>query len=150
LKHVQQGSISPTFSRAFFARVFLYVARKKAFVQKTRAKNARENVGEIDPRCGFYKYNDVESNLTFLALNTNLYYKTNNSGPDICGQLTWIRSELEQAVRDLRQVIILSHVPPGANFINILQAALMYERVLHSFSLITVWLCEKELQKSYS
>jgi len=27
----------------------LYVTRKKAFVQKTRAKNARENVGEIDP-----------------------------------------------------------------------------------------------------
>jgi len=37
------------FARVFRAR-FLYVTRKKAFVQKMRAKNARENVGEIDPR----------------------------------------------------------------------------------------------------
>jgi len=37
------------FARIFHAG-FLYVTRKKAFVQKMHAKNARENVGEIDPR----------------------------------------------------------------------------------------------------
>ncbi len=38
----------------------------------------------------------------------------------------------------------------GVNFTNILQAPFWYENILHSFSLITVWLCEKEMQKSYS
>jgi len=31
---------------------------------------------------------------------------------------------------------------PGVNFTNILQAAFSYESALHSFSLITVWLCK--------
>ena len=64
-------------------------------------------------RCGFYKYKDEDSNLTFLALNTNLYYKTSNTEPDICHQFRWIRSRLEEAVRDSSRVVILSHVPPG-------------------------------------
>ncbi len=37
------------------------------------------------------------------------------------------------------------HVRPlhqGVNFINILLAAFLYESVLHSFSLITIWLCK--------
>ncbi len=55
-----QGSISPMFLRAFFARVFctrfLYECLFSSYVQKTRAKNARENVGEIDPWCQFHQY----------------------------------------------------------------------------------------------
>ena len=64
-------------------------------------------------RCGFYRYNDRDSNLTILALNTNLYYKTNNTGPDICGQLAWLRTELEKSARAHTRVIITAHIPPG-------------------------------------
>ncbi len=64
-------------------------------------------------RCGFYRYKDDNSNLTFLALNTNLYYKTNNTEPDICGQLNWLRTELEIADRSDSRVVIVAHVPPG-------------------------------------
>ena len=64
-------------------------------------------------RCGFYRHDYLSSNLTLLALNTNLYYKTNNTGPDICGQLAWLRTELEKSVRAQTQVIITAHVPPG-------------------------------------
>ena len=64
-------------------------------------------------RCGFYKYNDMGSGITFLALNTNLYYKTNNTEPDICGQLEWLRSELENAALEQGRVIVFGHVPPG-------------------------------------
>ncbi len=37
------------FHQRFRARFLQNVTRKKTFVWKTRAKNARENVGEIDP-----------------------------------------------------------------------------------------------------
>jgi len=37
------------FTNVFRARFLQNVTRKKALVQKMRAKNARENVGEIDP-----------------------------------------------------------------------------------------------------
>jgi len=36
----------------------------------------------------------------------------------------------------------------GINFTNILRAAFLYESALHSFSLITVWLCNF-LRKEY-
>jgi hypothetical protein len=37
-------------------------------------------------RCGFYKFRHGPSGLVFLALNTNLYYKTNHTEADVCQQ----------------------------------------------------------------
>jgi len=44
---------------------------------------------------------------------------------------------------------MLMKLTPGVNVTTILHAAFLYESVLRSFSLLTVWLCEKRKLLSY-
>jgi len=67
--------------------------------------------------CGYYskvvKPKSSSQNLKFVVLNTNLYYKDNNStGPDPCGQLNWFNKTLSES--DEEKVFIVAHVPPGS------------------------------------
>jgi len=48
---------------------------------------------------------------------------------------------LNPALHSAAGNISASAPPPGVNFINILLSPFSYESVLHSFSLVTVWLC---------
>jgi len=50
-----QSTLGVDFTNVFCARFLQNVTRKETYVWKTRAKNARENVGEIDSR------NDAEN-----------------------------------------------------------------------------------------
>ena len=61
--------------------------------------------------CGFYKRSDIIPGKTFLLLNTNLYYKTNNTASDPCGQFYWLKKQLKAAQNN--SVFIIGHVPPG-------------------------------------
>ena len=54
-----------------------------------------------------------EANLQILALNTNLYYRTNITSPDPCSQIKWLETKLEDAKSASKKVIIAGHVPPG-------------------------------------
>ena len=49
-----------------------------------------------------------------LVLNNNLYYynEAQLDGDDPCGQLEWLRGQLEGMAED-EQAFVLSHVPPG-------------------------------------
>lgn len=67
-------------------------------------------------RCGFYRdhiHLGESQSLTLLVLNTNLYYKTNNTGPDPCDQLAWLRRELASMTGGEKNCIVTAHVPPG-------------------------------------
>ncbi len=45
-------------------------------------------------------------------LNTNVYYKNNNTDFDPCQQITWLEDQLK-AVPEGGRVFITAHVPPG-------------------------------------
>ena len=40
--------------------------------------------------CGFYVRNFKDTSLQLIALNTNLYYRTNITTADPCSQLVWL------------------------------------------------------------
>ena len=63
--------------------------------------------------CGYYKKHMPKLNMDILALNTNLYYRTKNTELDPCGQFTWLSSQLQDAEKYKRKVLITGHVPPG-------------------------------------
>ena len=50
--------------------------------------------GEFSCGCGFYSH-VLNEGLVAVLLNTNLYYGTNNTGPDPCGQITWLEETLK-------------------------------------------------------
>ncbi len=65
------------FSNTFCARFLQNVTRKKTFVWQTRAKNARENVGEIDPLSIFqqhfyYRFTCTYNTMTCIKILTFL------------------------------------------------------------------------------
>ena len=52
---------------------------------------------EFSTGCGFYSH-VLEDGLLAILLNTNLYYGTNNTGLDPCGQITWLEETLKGLV----------------------------------------------------
>ena len=63
--------------------------------------------------CGFYVRNFKDTSLQLIALNTNLYYRTNITTEDPCSQLIWLEYKLDQARNSNKKVIVSGHVPPG-------------------------------------
>lgn len=64
--------------------------------------------------CGYYVLDlPEELNLTIIALNTNLYYRTGLTELDPCGQLFWLDDQMSKYKTLNRRVIITGHVPPG-------------------------------------
>ena len=63
-------------------------------------------------KCGFYVY--PLDKVKFLVLNTNLYYYNEErlDGQDPCGQLEWLRKQLDE-IADDEQAFVMAHVPPG-------------------------------------
>jgi len=48
-----------------------------------------------------------------IILKSFKYHANNNSGNDICGQLYWLKVNLNDARINKYRVIITGHVPPG-------------------------------------
>ena len=70
-------------------------------------------------KCGYYSKTILSSGLkmTFLVLNTNIYYSDYNNDvddDDPCGQLSWLEKSLKEAENDTEKVFIVAHVPPGS------------------------------------
>ena len=63
--------------------------------------------------CGFYDTYLPKLNLRIMALNTNLYYRSNLTDKDPCSQLSWLESRLILSKRANEKVLITGHVPPG-------------------------------------
>lgn len=68
-------------------------------------------------KCGFYAYpllGGGEVKVKFLVLNTDLYYynEAQLDGVDPCGQLEWLRNQLD-GMADDEQAFVMAHVPPG-------------------------------------
>ena len=63
--------------------------------------------------CGFYVRNFKDTSLQLIALNTNLYYRTNITTADPCSQLIWLENKLDEARNSNKKVIVSGHVPPG-------------------------------------
>ncbi|XP_059080788.1 acid sphingomyelinase-like phosphodiesterase 3b isoform X1 [Tigriopus californicus] len=61
--------------------------------------------------CGYYHFK--ARGLTFVVLNTNLYYKTKFTETDPCRQLKWLEGVLQDPDLAPRSVILSAHVPPG-------------------------------------
>jgi len=71
---------------------------------------------ETFKKCGYYSTHPKNfDKIKFVVLNTNLYYHNKllpDEEVDPCGQLAWLRKELENS-RDEEHVFILGHIPPG-------------------------------------
>ena len=69
-------------------------------------------------QCGYYTKTVNISDTSvwrFIVLNTNIYYHDDYStGPDPCGQLTWMNETLNIVDTDKEKVLIVAHVPPGS------------------------------------
>ncbi|XP_055886694.1 acid sphingomyelinase-like phosphodiesterase 3b [Biomphalaria glabrata] len=69
-----------------------------------------------DSRQGGYYAVKVSPNVRLLALNTNLYYKSDKltpNVPDPVGQFAWMQRQLQEAKSTGEKVILTGHVPPG-------------------------------------
>ena len=71
-------------------------------------------------QCGYHS-KTIQSvsglNMTFLVLNTNIYYHDNfttEGDKDPCGQLSWLEKSLKNVDEDKEKVFIVAHVPPGS------------------------------------
>ena len=82
------------------------------FLEKSGWEDLIQNAAarsEFAASCGFYSH-VLEDGLVAVLLNTNLYYNTNNTGSDPCGQITW----LEETLKGMVEVYITKFIIPSA------------------------------------
>ena len=87
-----------------FYSYFLEKSGWKDLIQDAAARS------EFSTGCGFYSH-ALEDGLVALLLNTNLYYGTNNTGSDPCGQITWLEETLKGLVDVNTNFKICSNLP---------------------------------------
>ena len=76
------------------------------FCWKDLIQNAAAR-SEFAASCGFYSH-VLEDGLVAVLLNTNLYYNTNNTGSDPCGQITWLEETLKGMIEVYTKIDSLS------------------------------------------